>query len=200
MSEGLHDELERLIYDTQNRELECRKYLKHAKYLLFRGEPVINFVCVETEYRGHSGDSDYVISGEVQDESGVRCVRAYLWELKAPQCFVFREDTQNRLRPSEDLIQAENQLLNYYDELRGSDQAHAEFGVIHPDDVRLGGIIIGCDRTKVQGNYEENRKTRLYEKAIRCRNILYQNAGIRLMLWNRILEHLKEARQPERST
>lgn len=193
MANRLYAELKGLIDDVNNRELECRQYLQYARYLLFR-EPVIKFEYVEHEYRGHGGISDYVISGRVRDESGIECVRAYVWELKAPQCFVFKKDTKNRLRPSEDLIQAENQLLHYYDELKGSDQFRAEFGVTHPDNVCLGGIIIGCDKTKVMGEYEEAKKAKLYEKAIRCRKLLYDPAKIRLMLWNHILEHLEEKR------
>jgi len=187
----LYGQLKNLIDDKHNKELECRRYLHYAKYLLFK-ETVINFVYVETEYRAHTGDSDYVISGEVRDESGVLCTRAYVWELKAPQCFVFEKDTENRLRPTRDLVQAENQLLNYFDELKGSSRAHAEFGVSHPENVRLGGVIIGCSRTKVKGDYETAKKARLYEIARRCRDFLYNPANIRLILWDRVLEQLEE--------
>lgn len=189
----LYGQLKNLIDDTHNKELECRRYLQYAKYLLFR-DAVINFVYVETEYRTHAGDSDYVISGEVHDESGVHCTRAYVWELKAPQCFVFEKDTENRLRPTRDLVQAENQLLHYFDDLKYNAQARAEFGVTHPENVRLGGIIIGCKRTEVKGDYEHAKKTRLYNKAKRCRDFLYNPANIRLMLWNRVLEQLEPRR------
>lgn len=187
---NLYAQLKSLIDDSEHKEHECRQYLQYARYLLFR-ETVIRFVYVETEYRGHSGDSDYVISGEVRDESGVQCIRAYIWELKAPQCFIFERGTKNRLRPSEDLIQAENQLLHYYLEQKGSSQFRDEFGVTHPDNVRLGGIIIGCNRTKVNGEYEESKKVKLYEKAMRTRRMLYDPSGIRLMTWDHILEHLQ---------
>ncbi|MCK4731661.1 MAG: hypothetical protein KAT65_04300 [Methanophagales archaeon] len=189
-SGDLFDKFESLINDERNREHDCRQYLQYAKYLLFREEPPIEFVYVETEYRGHSGDSDYVISGKVHVESGFECVRAYVWELKAPQCFIFKRDTENRLCPSDDLIQAENQLLHYYFELKGSDQFRDDFGVTHPDNVCLGGIIIGCDKTHVRGEYEEAKKAKLYEKAVKTRLFLYECAGIRLMTWDRILDQL----------
>ena len=191
MPETLYNKLKELIYDEEHRECECAQYLQHVNRLLFR-ENAVHLVYFETEYREHTGDSDYVISGRVVDESGIECVRAYVWELKAPQCYVFEKETKNRLCPTKDLIQAENQLLNYHDELMGNARFQAEFGINHPENVRLGGIIIGRDTTKVQGDFEEAKKAKLYEGAMRCRNRLYYPARIRLMLWNHVLEQLKE--------
>jgi hypothetical protein len=117
----------------------------------------MELVYLETEYREHSGDSDYVISAQVQESSGVQRVKAYVWESKAPQCYIFERDTDNRLKPSQDLVQAENQLLHYYLDLKGSEPSRDEFGVTTSDDFCLGGIIIGCNRTRVRGDYEESQ-------------------------------------------
>ena len=187
---SLYDELKALVYDENNRELECRDYLQYAADLLFR-DSGIDIVC-DYEYRGHRGDSDYIVSGRGR-ESGSDCIRAYIWELKAPQCFVFVQDhsSHNRLMPSKDLIQAENQLLNYYDELKESADFRADLNIVHPSNVCMGGIIIGCDETKVKGNFDGLTKARFYEKALRCRNLLYRSENIRLMLWNSILDHLR---------
>ena len=193
---SLYNELKALIYDESNKERECREYLEHAADLLFRG-PGVDIAC-DVEYRGHRGDSDYIVSGRGH-ESGTDCILAYIWELKAPQCFLFMRDpnSHNRLIPSKDLIQAENQLLNYYDELRGSADFRADLGIVHPSNVYIGGIIIGCDKTKVEGNLDETTKARLFEKALRCRNFFYKSENIRLMLWNSILDHLRQPEETE---
>ena len=109
----IHANLKKLIEATVKKENECRKYLQYAKEALVR-DTVLEFVYVETERRATVGNSDYIISGKIVDETGNECVKAYIWELKAPQCHIFEKDTENRLRPTIDLIQAENQLLNYY--------------------------------------------------------------------------------------
>jgi len=193
-----YESLKRLMEDSHNRELKCREYLKHAKYLLFR-EQVIEFKYVETEYRGHSGDSDYVISGTVRLEQGYECVKAYVWELKTPQCYIFEKDNENRVCPTKDLVKAENQLLHYYHENKGKEEFRKEFGVTHSDNVCLGGIIIGTGSRKINGDYEEDKKKKLYEKAMTIRNLYFYNPhGIRLMTWDNVLEHLKARTESSR--
>jgi hypothetical protein len=157
----------------------------------------VNIVC-DVEYRAHSGTSDYIVAGQGH-ESGSDCRRVYLWELKAPQCPIFVRDpsSANRLFPSKELLQAENQLLNYYDELRESADFRSEFGITHPSNVCLGGIIIGNHETKVRLKAEPAQKASLFEKAYRCRRLFYKS-DIRLMLWNTILDHLQPPRIEER--
>lgn len=192
VSEKIYYELRDLINDEERKtELECKKYIEHTKELLLKG--VIEFRHTEPEYRGHVGDSDYVLSGLVSMTGDIKCVRVNIWELKAPQCYIFQEDTKNRLKPSFDLIDAENKLLHYYQEQKGNDQFRQDFEVIHPDDVCLGGIIIGCNRTKVIGKYEDRKKEILYQRAIYTRNLFYKPAGITLYTWDQILEHLRPA-------
>jgi len=196
MSNSLYDKLRTLIYDTKQREHECREYLKYAADVLFR-DGGTEIKC-DVEYRGHSGDSDFIVIGRAHG-SGSDCIRAYLWELKAPQLFLFVEDksSANRLFPSKDLLEAENQLLNYYDELRDSVEFRSEFGITHPSNVCMGGIIIGRDNTKVKGDMEVDKRDGLYEKAFRCRNLFYRSE-IRLMLWNTILDQLLPPKLEER--
>lgn len=189
-----HQALRALILAATNKEHECRKYLQHIPHFLFK-ETVVNYIYVETEYRGNSGDLDYIISANVKDESGIDCPKAYIWELKAPQCFIFEKDTENRLRPSKELIQAENQLLHYYYEHQGSDQFRDEFKVTHPDNVCFGGIIIGCNATMVNGDYPIDKKTKLYEKAVKIRKkFFYETLGIRLITWDTVLDQFIPAK------
>lgn len=189
--------LRELIESPNNKELECRKFLQYAKDALVR-DTVMEFVYVEKERRGTSGDSDYIISCKVRDETGVEAVKAYIWELKAPQCFIFEKDTENRLRPTKELIQAENQLLHYYHEQRGNEQFRNEFRVTHSDNVLFGGIIIGCHSRKTKGNYEESKKNTLFEKALMIRKrYIYEPLQIRIIHWDYILDLLKPSAQLE---
>jgi len=185
------EELRALIEATENEEIRCRGYLQHVRRLLFR-EAVLEYTYVETEYIVHTGRSDYVISARVRDETGLEYVKAYVWELKAPQCFMFEHDTENRVKPSAELSDAQNKLLHYFDEEKGSSDFHATFGVVHPDHVKLGGIIIGSERTRVHGDYTEDKKRVLFEKARRIQDTyLYQAHGIRLVSWETVLDQLK---------
>lgn len=194
----LHNELEKLIHDTANKEQECAKYLENVRELLIK-EPFHNDTYIAEEYRGHSGDSDYIISANVEDSAGVKCIRAYIWELKAPQCYIFEKDSNHRLRPSKDLINAENQLLNYYDESIGSDNFKEEFKIIHPSDILIGGIIIGCNKTQVKGDFRDDKKDKLYHTAKRIRdNCFYKNIQLKLMTWDYVLDRLRPPIQNEK--
>jgi len=147
-------ELKGLIEATGNKEHECREYLHYTKEALV-SNTVSEFVYIETERRATSGDSDYIISGKIVDETGNESVKVYIWELKAPQCYIFEKDTENRLRPTKELIRAENQLLNYYHENKGSESFRNDFGVTHSDNVRFGGIIIGSHDRRVRGDFKK---------------------------------------------
>ena len=128
-------------------------------------------------------------------------MKAYIWELKAPQCHIFEKDTENRLRPSKDLIQAENQLLNYYHENKGSELFRNNFGVTHSEYVCFGGIIIGSHARRVRGDYEEAKKEKLIETAFMIRkNYIYDRLNIRIMHWDYILDLLKPRTSPQRQT
>lgn len=189
-SEKLYWELKTLIEAENNKEDECKEYLQYVKHLLFKEAHIIEHGLSVKEYRGHSGDIDYVASGLVSDESGFDCVRVYIWELKAPQCYLFQRETAERVRPSVDLIKAENQLLNYFHEQQGSIDFRTEFDV-KPDNIRLGGIIIGCRKGLIKGPYTDEQKKKHYEKAITIRKkYFYELAQIRLMTWDRVLDQL----------
>lgn len=187
----LVEQLKSLIESAGNKEDECRKFLQYVPEILFRETPV-EYICIEKDYVQHSGKPDYIISARVQDDThSFDCVRAYVWELKAPQCHVFEKDTETRVRPTKELIQAENQLLNYYEEMRENASTRTEFQVLHPNDICFGGIIIGCSRTLINGDFEAEKKTRLFQKAKRIRDAyFYARAGIKLLTWDAVLDQL----------
>ena len=163
----------------------------YAKDLLVKFTP-ITFLSQADEYRGHSRDFDYIVVCKVCDEAGIQSNQAYIWEAKAPQCYVFEHDTQNRVKPSKDFVSAENQLLHYYEESKGSDQFRSEFGITHPENVKIGGIIIGSRRTLVKSTtYSPETAFILYTRALNLRRqYLYGHYGIRVIIWDTILDHL----------
>jgi hypothetical protein len=193
------ENLKNLIDDINNfREEECKEYLGLVPHLLIRGSFRDNrdIIRIKTEYRHHSGDSDYIISANVS-ANGRSCPRVYVWEIKAPQCYVFEKRTANRAQPSLDLIQAETQLPSYYDDLkRDPETLSEEFGVSSSEDLCFGGIIIGCNRTKVRRETNPTEIDILFNRAIRCRNYLYEHAkgSIRLILWDEIHIYLSADR------
>jgi len=200
MANGVVDvykELKVLIEAENNNELKCRDYLKYVRDLLV-DVTTASYIDEAEEYRGHSGDSDYLIVCKAKDEGGIESNKAYIWEVKAPQCYLFEFDTQNRVRPTRDFISAENQLLHYWEERRGCEQFREEFNITHSNDVKLGGLIIGCKKTWVKsGNYEPSILEKLYRRALNLRtNHLYGHSGIRVMIWDHILEFLEPKKAP----
>jgi len=187
-----YKELKSLINSTSKNELECKRYLDFAKELLVKNTP-IEFLDVESEYIGHTGISDYIISCRSKDDAGIEENYVYIWELKAPQCFLFEKDSNNRVIPTKDFISAENQLLHYYNENRESQDFKTNFNISKSDNVKLGGIIIGSNQTKVKGGFLDGHKNKLFIKALNIRKeILYGHNGIRVFIWDTILEHLKK--------
>jgi len=184
----IYDQLKKLIEGTNNKELECREYLKHAKELLVKDTP-IEFIDIQNERPLNLGRSDYIILAKVW-HSGEKCRRAFLWELKAPQCFIFVKDTENRLKPSDDFIDAENKLLNYYHEIKTGGILREQYEISNTADICLGGIIIGCENRKVGGELSQERKIQLYHTARAVKNYLYGDQ-IKLKTWDEILDHLK---------
>ncbi|MEH6626144.1 MAG: hypothetical protein V7739_06865 [Motiliproteus sp.] len=187
-----HDELTHLINETGNKELECREFVSLSRELFVQNTAATNILHEESEYRGHTGDSDLIVICE-QSSGGINTRQAYVWEIKAPQCYLFEKCNNNRVRPTADFIKAENQLLHYYEELK-STQFVSEFGLNHPENVKLGGILIGNTNTLVRGSYDTSTSLRLYTRAHELRQrYLYGHSNIKIMIWNDVLDYLKVA-------
>jgi hypothetical protein len=189
-----YDCLKKLMKESTHKEMECRVYLENTKEKLVKNPPD-KFVRFEPEYRGHTGDSDLIITCEVENDAGIRCVEAYIWEVKAPQCYVFEFDNDNRVKPTKDLISAENQLLHYYEEYKKSETFKQEFGITSSDNIHIGGIIIGQKDRLVKPNkkYDSTeKKNSLYTRAINCRKEhFYKASRIDFIIWDRILDLLR---------
>jgi hypothetical protein len=201
MSQVEYDALKQLVEkDGCYNEMACRLYLKYAQHLFVTETPTA-FLTTDEEYRGNSGDSDLIITCRVQDGVGQEAIKAYVWEVKAPQCHLFDFDTQNRVKPSAAYISAENQLLHYHDELCGNDQFLREHQIADRANVMLGGILIGRHNTRVKqthkDSYDAVTEQRLFARALRLRrNHLYGHDGIKVLTWDAILDHLKIAAAP----
>ena len=187
----MYEALEKLIIDADDKEDACREYLHHVKTFLFNERNVLNIIHYDKEIRLTTGDVDFAVSGKVS-EGGVECTRAYLWELKAPQCAVFTKDADGKIVPTKQLIHAENQLLHYFFEAQGHTDFRQAFGIIDPNNVRAGGIIISCEKRQVSPNVKKEKRRELYEKAYRTREQLYRALKIRLVLWDENLDQLRE--------
>ena len=189
-------ELKNLIdsSDTQD-ELECRKYLGYAEEFVFKRDVLETRLYSERELPTNMGVTDYVISGIIGNTPYLYpdCVKAYVWEFKAPQCFVFKKETENRLCPTKELFGAENQLLNYYHALKYDLTLVNRFKAGHPENVFIGGIIIGSRERLVKGNLEAEKKEALLKEAFNIRNsYFYAQTGLCLVTWNDLLDYLSK--------
>lgn len=192
------DELRALMTDDASREVECQAYLAHAHPLL--APPLSNVVQVVREQVAMAGRSDYFMLCEVMELAPRR--RLILWEAKAPQLAPFEVSTRNRLIPTRALVEAENQLLYYYDEYRSSGQFLDRYGLRHADDVRLGGIVIGRDdnvvRTREADGLTRDEIAQLAASALRIRDEHFYRGRIRLLTWDRVAQLLEPVQEPQR--
>jgi hypothetical protein len=198
------------LIDSEDKqdELECRKYLGCAEEFLFKKDTLEQRLYSEREVPTNMGETDYVISGKVGNDPYLdpECVRTYIWEFKAPQCYIFKKDGENRLSPTKELFQAENQLLNYYHSLKFNQNMIDRFRAGHPNNIRIGGIIIGsCDRL-VRGKLESEKKKALLKDAFNIRKAyFYKETDLWLFTWSDVLDYLnkkfinltKESTSPE---
>ena len=180
------DTLRALMKDEARREVECQEYLQYAHLLL--APPISRVIQVVREQVAMAGRSDYFLLCEVSEVEVRR--RLILWEAKAPQLAPFEVITQNRLIPSGALIEAENQLLYYFDEYRSNAQLLDRYQIRHADDVKIGGIVIGRDDNWVRQTRDNSLKPevlrQLASSALRIRNEHFYRDQIRVLTWDKI--------------
>lgn len=178
--------LRALMNDDAQREVECQEYLQYAHLLL--APPISSVVQVVREQVAMAGRSDYFLLCEVNEVELRR--RLILWEAKAPQLAAFEVATQNRLIPSRALIEAENQLLYYFDEYRSNGQFLDRYQIRHLDDVKLGGIVIGRDdnwvRQPAANPLSEEVRRQMASSALRIRDEHFYRGRIRVLTWDRV--------------
>ena len=191
-----YGQLKSLMKKRTHEEDECKKLLVNALEMLVHHEPPEEFNRFEPEYAGVHGYTDVVVSCTRSSDTGEPRKHAYIWEAKSPQCYLFEADTRHRVRPTKELVSAENQLLHYYYSNRGAASFRRHFSIISDIDIHFGGIIIGQQSTLVRNSrkirYSEDERYPLYADARDYRNMaLWENSGIKLLTWDRVLNVLR---------
>ncbi len=187
LSQAQFDAFEAYVNETDaHRERECQPYLFHAAPYLLRGTP-IRVVGLEEE-RNFFGRTDVIIGAEIRDDTNQKSKRAYIWELKSPQSYLFEMDTQNRCRPTDAFFQGENQLLHYFYEAAGNERFRERMGIISQDDIHIGGLVIGTSARMLRGSTEVQKA----ETALKVRkNYLYRSYQMRIITWDSILDFVR---------
>jgi hypothetical protein len=192
-----YNNLKALIDDEKHRkEVECAEFLKNVPHRLVR--EVIHRIIHQGTLRGHTGDADWLVVADVFDGTNQMVRVAYLWELKAPQCHIFKKDSSssNRLTPSDDLIKAETQLLYYHHEQREGGILRNKYSVL-PHKIMLGGIVIGCDRTLVAktGNQDQKQIHYDFQLAKHVRDSFWYGCRLELLTWSAVLQEFMQEPQ-----
>ena len=142
------------------------------------------------------GASDFSVSARFTISADVQIARAYVWEVKAPQTYLFEfDDNPSRLRPTKELIKAETQLVHYVPELGTSRAFRDKYGLDASSEVLPAGIIMGRnDRLVRPGKYrlDADQIRKVFRTSYYVRDAyLYRRAGIRLLTWDWVLEKLR---------
>jgi len=168
-------------------ERQCGEQLKHIPWVLLSPfDGTITYV--DCEQVCSAGRVDMLIIADVLQVDGMTHPEAFVWELKAPQLHLFQIETENRATPTNDFFKAEDQLLHYYDSVRKSGHLQRRWGIL-PDDVKMGGLIIGQNSTFVRCRDTDSLLAHnLAKQALDIReSMLYRSHNIRIWTWDRVL-------------
>jgi hypothetical protein len=171
------------------RERECQPYLKYAVGFLVP-DAAMDFTTVP-EDPNFFGKTDFVISAVKQVGLGRTSRHAYIWELKAPQCFLFELDTQHRCRPTAEFLQGENQLLHYFHEASGNNRFRERMRIVEQDNIHIGGLVIGTRERILRGSAELEKA---YTALTVREKYFYQTQGIRVVTWDEVLDFVRPVR------
>lgn len=180
-----------VLEDTRHTEIECGNYLHHAASFLLPATTIRT--ATHREERNYFGPSDFVVSGTLLNDRNQEEDAAYIWELKAPQCYLFEfDDNKNRCRPTADFIRAENQLIHYVHQAAGDQNFRYRFNIVDHRNVRPGGIIIGRSQDRMLKGNASSDDTRKANLSLSIReNLLYAAQRIRILTWDRILRFVQ---------
>ncbi len=182
------EELRKQIWQNARTETECAKCLASFCSILLPFCDAIN-IYVNQEQAVGAGRVDLImLADEVTMGTTVR--KAYVWELKAPQLHLCQMETKDRACPTIDLLKAENQLLHYRHEVAYNLSFCAKWGILLPDHVEFGGIVMGRnDRlVKPKKTVDPCRAERAARHALQIRKLaVYKPNGMRLWTWEKVL-------------
>jgi len=166
-------------------ERECAEHLSNISHILLPALDELYYV--DSELNCYSGRADLTIIADRIGPGGQRRV-AYIWELKAPQLYLFKMETKSRACPYLHFFEAENQLLHYHNELAVG--SFRDKWKISYNDVLLGGIIIGRNDKLVKcKNREKYKNAEVQAKIandIRI-NLFYNPNRMDLLTWDQVL-------------
>ncbi|MBW2063374.1 MAG: hypothetical protein JRJ03_00435 [Deltaproteobacteria bacterium] len=182
--QALQEQIERRDAHT---ERECAEHLSHIAWVLLTVLHSTYFVSRELNCQAGRADLT-IIADRIQPGGDSRRI-AYVWELKAPQLYLFELESNSQACPCTGLFKAENQLLHYYEFLANDGSFRDRWEIISNHDVYLGGIIIGRDANLVRCDDEQVvLATHLARQALRIRErIFYGRNNIHLWTWDRVL-------------
>lgn len=186
----LKEEIERTDKKT---ERECGELLGEIIQVLLTVADG-NTTYVQSELICAAGRVDIIVFAEARIAGGASQREAYIWELKAPQVSLFDYKTQSQAQPSVHLYSAETQLMYYYYSVYNDDSLLRRWGILSPDHIKWGGIIIGRDKNLINcKGKNETLSKQLASQAREIRhNYIYKNLDIRLWTWDYVL-HLAES-------
>lgn len=185
----LREQVER---NDAHTERECAACLKDVAWALL---PTLDrtITYVSHEQQCSAGRVDITVIADILEVGGESHPGAYVWELKAPQVPLFHIETKNQACPSPDLSTAENQLLHYHNSVKNSGHLRERWGIVSPDDVRFGGIVIGKDSTMVKCQPNDLvLAQKLAHQALKIRDaVFYRPSGIHVWTWSTVLTILE---------
>ncbi|GEO42014.1 hypothetical protein SAE02_61620 [Skermanella aerolata] len=184
-----YEDFEKLVYneDGARTEKQCQPYLLDISETLCHETGEI--VRAKREETSRFGFADLVVSSRIETTDGLYRTTAYVWEVKAPQCFLYEPDDHSvRLRPTIDLVKAENQLLHYAWEFNESRSMKDFYGLGLYGKFVPAGVLIGRRDRLVKPRREfplEEDPGALFEATQNIRDhYLYGPARIHIRTWD----------------
>ncbi len=173
--------------DTKT-ERECGELLSQIAWVLLAIADG-NTTFVTTEQICSTGRVDIVVLADSMQPGGNFRREAHIWELKAPQVPLFELKTKSQAQPSEYLYNAETQLMHYCYSVSNDAVLLRRWGLLSPDHIRLGGIIIGRDLNLVSCKKEDVELAKqLACEAHEIRDVfLYRKMNLRLWTWDKVI-------------
>lgn len=177
-------------FASNGRENECRDALIPFGNCLAKFHD-IKLEAVFTEYSSFDGTrGDLILCGPARMVSDANLIEGVslprkeviLYECKSPACKVFTNPRNGRNIPSPSLVEAETQLIEYFDALNRDHSTLRESLKTSLLDIKMGGIIIGNSSRKANENILKARHKRQLH--------LYKN--IKLLTWSEIICHVKD--------
>lgn|GEM_PF-2621499 len=187
----------RKLIENGATEHKCRDFIKDYKTLLLPHPYDFRNIEVKTEQVMSNGRSDIIFYARPSHTH--KKAKAYIWELKRPlHALLSSSGKSKRYSPSAELVSAENQLLHYYLEFSLNGYLQRKYG-IYSEDIKLGGIIIGCDSISSNSPHNSDQAGHVMSPEDMARNIreryFYEPNNMQLLTWDDVLRRLQNMKE-----